>query len=110
MTEHDLYQLVENIVAKVLERLEKDPEFAAYLPEKNAAPSAQWVRTCSTFRADGAQPAPAVHPEKRLYCERDIIELIRAGNKELVVSRKTIITPAARDAAAQKGLTIRIIE
>lgn len=110
MTEHDLYQLVENIVAKVLERLEKDPEFAAYFPEKNAAPSAQWVRTCSTFRADGAQPASAVHPEKRLYCEGDIIELIRAGNKELVVSRKTIITPAARDAAAQKGLTIRIIE
>lgn len=109
----DLRVLVERIVEKVLSRLEQDADFSELLrtnkSAENGAP--QWVRTCTSYRQDAPEGKPikaALLSSKRLYTEKDILELVKHGRKELVVDKKTIVTPAARDAAARKGLVIQI--
>ena len=108
----DLRVLVEKIVAEVLNRLQQDSDFSERL-QKNKLPvnsAPQWARTCTSCRSDTSEKSPiaAVQSLKRLYTERDILDLIKQGHKELVVDKKTILTPAARDAAARQGLVIQI--
>jgi hypothetical protein len=110
----DLRDLVEKIVAQVLSRLEQDAEFSELLQKKKSAGNAapQWVKTCTSYRGGDALEKKSLvvttPAAKRLYTERDILDLIKQGQKELVVDKKTILTPAARDAAAQKGIVIRV--
>jgi hypothetical protein len=116
MSADDLRLLVEKIVAKVLSRLEQDDEFSELLRqnqpvEKNQP---QWARTCSSYRGQDAQEIKplksSLQPPKRLYTEKDILELVKLGQKELVVNKKTVLTPAARDAAERTGVVIQIVQ
>jgi hypothetical protein len=116
MSTDNLRVLVEKIVAEVLNRLEKDSEFSELLrknqPIKKNQP--QWARTCSSYRGQDAPDdkpnSAASSSSKRLYTEKDIWELAKHGQKELIVDKKTLLTPAARDAAAMKGLVIKIMQ
>lgn len=104
MSEQELRLLVEKIVEQVMSRLANDAELSALLQKEK--PTAQWARTCSSYREEPQSSAKPL-ATKRLYTESDILELAKRGEKELVVGKKTIITPAARDAAAMKGLAIK---
>ncbi len=107
----DLRALVEKIVAEVMRRIERDPELSPMLRRETAEPKPQWARTCSAYRKEESAPVTTLpKPVKRLYCESDIHELLRSGISLLEIDKKTILTPAARDAAAAKGLTIRVRE
>ena len=108
MSDQELRQLVEKIVEQVMSRLAQDDELAGIF--KKDKPAGQWAGTCSSYRG-GEEKSPIVEPAvtKRLYTEKDILEIAKRGAKELVVVKKTIITPAARDAAAQKGVVIKLV-
>ena len=114
MAEQDLQQLVEKIVKRVMARFEADPELAQHLKKHTDSNKETWARTCSSYRGDETgvdqeqsfqQTTPAT--SKKLYTERDILELAKSGKTLLVVNPKTIITPAARDAAERKGIEIK---
>jgi hypothetical protein len=109
----DLRVLVEKIVAEVMNRLQQDAEFSQRLQKNKPAinDKPQWARTCTSYRSDTSAsktPVAAAPAKKRLFSERDILDLIKQGHKELLVDKNTILTPAAHDAAASKGLVIRI--
>ncbi|RPI00683.1 MAG: hypothetical protein EHM72_08505 [Calditrichaeota bacterium] len=113
MTENELKNTVEHIVALVLKRLERDPELAKLIvspKDPDASTQApQWARTCTSYHPSKPQSSGQLHQksdEKRLYTESDILELARNGVKQLTIQPKTIMTPAARDVAQAKGIDI----
>ncbi len=120
MSEQELARLVEKIVIRVMERMTSDENLASLIKDENIDKD-KWARTCSTYRHTNATAAPShtISSEppienkveiasKKLYTERDIVELAKAGQKTLVVTRNTILTPSAKDAAASKGIKINV--
>ena len=119
MSEQDLAHLVEKIVLRVMERVQADDQLAPLIKQADIDKS-KWARTCSTYRHEetSTAPKPSVQSvkivenvptaSKKLYTERDIIELANAGQKTLVVTKKTILTPSAKDAAKAKGIEIKV--
>lgn len=115
MSENELKNIVENIVTIVLKRLESDPELAKLFSSPKHSEtttfSQQWARTCTSDYLSKPQPKvqhSQMGGEKRLYTEMDMLELGRNGIKQLIVQPRTIITPAARDAAHARGIDIII--
>ena len=115
MSPTELERLVDKIVHAVVQRIEQDEALAPLLKKQNPAVSTKqtsWARTCSSYRETpkekvSASPQVSVST-KKLYTERDILEMAKNGQSSLVVSKQTIITPAARDAAKLKDITIII--
>ncbi len=123
MSPTELERLVDKIVHAVVQRIEQDEELAPLLGKQSPAVSTNqsttastkqtsWARTCSSYRETpkervSASPKVSVST-KKLYTERDILEMAKNGQSSLVVSKQTIITPAARDAAKLKDITITI--
>jgi Ulp1 family protease len=120
MSEQDLVHLVEKIVLRVMERLQADDQLASLIKDSNIDKS-KWARTCSTYRHEETTTAPnkaveiktpavnKVHvTSKKLYTERDMIELANAGHKVLLITKQTILTPSAKDAAKAKGIEIKV--
>ncbi len=119
MSDSDFAQLVEKIVTRVMQRIQADDQLAALVKSKDIDKT-KWARTCSTYRheddkSESPKPMKPVvpvndkppAPSKKLYTERDIVELAKAGHKELVISKGTILTPSAKDAAAGKGIVLK---
>lgn len=120
MSEQELAHLVEKIVLQVMQRIQSDEQLAALVKDQDIDKS-KWARTCSTYRHEetknevvlaAEKPAPVEYkvktPSKKLYTERDILELAKAGEKVLVITKQTILTPSAKDAAKSKGLEIKV--
>ncbi|MBN1464509.1 hypothetical protein JXA02_02020 [candidate division KSB1 bacterium] len=112
MPEQDLQQLVEKIVQRVLQRVAADPELSQHL-KKGAAPTSNMPTIAG--QQPGATAAEELASEndrialmKKLYTEDDIRALAKGGEKRLVITRKTIVTPAARDAARMMGIEIKV--
>ncbi len=102
MSALELQQLVEKIVQRVMQRIEDDAELSRLI--KSDEQKASVKATAAGKVAAGTTSSAA---DKRLYTESDILALAKQGVGELVVAGKTIITPAARDAAKLKGIEIR---
>ncbi|MBN1480313.1 hypothetical protein EH223_20195 [candidate division KSB1 bacterium] len=115
MSEQDLEQLVEKIILRVLQRIQADEELSKLLKIDDASGKDSWARTCASYRPEASAAHPEVEqkntlaaPEKKLYTENDILEFAKSGQKLLLVAQKTLITPAARDAAKRKGIKIKV--
>jgi hypothetical protein len=115
MSSQELEKLVEKIVLQVMQRIQSDKELSKFVKAEPAPEKNQWARTCSSYREEEKPAAPEAKADikkqavstKKLYTENDILELAKNGQKTLVIAKKTIITPAARDAAKLKGIDIR---
>lgn len=103
MTPQELQKMVEEIVVQVMQRIENDAVLRQYFHLEQAGDDA--VDFTATNSATTNKNIP-IESQKKLYTERDILELARRGRKMLTVSKKTIITPSAIDAARAKGVTI----
>lgn len=44
---------------------------------------------------------------KKLICAKDVEQAVHAGEKEILIDASTLITPSARDAAANAGIAFR---
>jgi len=96
----ELEKLVHDIVQEVLRRIENDPRLAAAIRgSRQQIQKSKYTATCS-------QQAAMLHAQKKLYNERDILTLAKQGVTEIKLEKKTIITPAARDAARAKGIRL----
>ena len=105
MTAQELHEMVENIVSRVMQRIERDSELIHLIGVKKSV--ANFSSASGQSSNQSLSPAGlAQKQEKKLYVERDILELARKGGKVLVVSKKTIFTPSALDAAREKGINI----
>jgi len=106
MSSQDLQKLVEEIVQRVLQRIENDAELSRLLNGRGADAKKD---TGAPMTAGGFAPTMTAHqaPEKKLYTERDILEF---SGKEIVVAKKTIFTPSALDAARRKGVEIKKVK
>ncbi|MBN1559516.1 hypothetical protein JW998_04660 [candidate division KSB1 bacterium] len=112
MSEQELQQLVEKIVQRVLQRVAADPELAHYLKKETAPASSMPTSPGYQQREAAAEELASendrIAPIKRLYTEDDIRELAKGGEKKLVITKKIIVTPAARDAARVMGIEIKV--
>lgn len=100
MNSIELEKLVQEIVQEVLRRIENDPRLSAAIRgSQQQTQKSQYTATCS-------QQAAMLHSQKKLYNERDILTLAKQGVTEIKLEKKTIITPAARDAARNKGIRL----
>lgn len=115
MSSQELEKLVEKIVLQVMQRIQSDEELSRFVKAEATPNKNQWARTCSSYRDEetpvAAEPKAEIQKQgvsaKKLYTENDILELAKSGQSTLVVTKKTIVTPAARDAAKLKGIDIR---
>ena len=109
MSSQDLQKLVEEIVQRVLQRIENDVDLSRLLDGEDADAKKETPTLMAARGANGIGSTAVTNqtPEKRLYTERDILEFSGSGGKELVVTRNTIFTPLALDAARRKGVAIR---
>ena len=114
MSAQELEQMVEKIVLRVMQRIQSDDSLAPLVKSETKSEKNQWVRTCSTYRDQQSVDVPQPRTElgennsqvsnKKLYTESDIIDLAKSGQTSLRVTKKTIITPAAQDAAKTRYL------
>lgn len=107
MSSQDLQKLVEEIVQRVLQRIENDADLSRLLRGRGA----DFDNTVNAAKTESRSFASAAvstqNSQKKLYTERDILEFAGKGGKALVASEKAIFTPSALDAARAKGITIR---
>jgi len=109
MSSQDLQKLVEEIVQRVLQRIENDADLSRLLNGEDADAKKESTALMAASGVNGIRSTAVTNqtPEKRLYTEQDILEFSGSGGKELVVTKNTIFTPSALDAARQKGVAIR---
>jgi hypothetical protein len=105
MTAQELHEIVENIVSRVMQRIERDSELIHLIDVSKSGANFSSASGQSSDQSS-SHSGVAQKQEKKLYVERDILELARKGGKVLVVSNKTIFTPSALDAARKKGINI----
>ncbi len=86
--------IIEEIVRRVLERLLKDPRFQSVAASGDTS---QRPKTSSVRQHYG-----------RLLSEWDVLQVHRSGGRALKVSKKTILTPLARDRARDLGVELII--
>jgi len=104
MSSQDLQKLVEEIVQRVLQRIEADAELSRLLKGRSAVFDKESVAAQAASGGAASTVASNQVPQKRLYTERDILEF---SGKELVAAKQAIFTPSALDAARKKGIAIK---
>lgn len=100
MNSIELEKLVREIVEEVLRRIQNDPNLSATVR------MAQGPLQKSKYAATCTQQAAMLRSRKKLYNEQNVLELAKQGVTEIRIETKTIVTPAARDAARDKGVRI----
>lgn len=115
MSPDEMERLVDKIVHAVLQRIEQDPDLAPLLKRESNLSSdstpKEWARTCTSYREKSSAAPDSPSPtekisDKKLFTERDILNLAKSGQTTLRVMKTSIITPAAQDVAKLKGITI----